>query len=227
MYTVPSFSVSTSSLNCSIRRAMPNPCRGPSACRVLRIIRSSVPCKTSDLSAAMPAPLDTAKKLPPLLCNVHRKNMSCRTGALRGGRSLRDVYTGRGAMKSCGPSVGRQGILFSTIGRATRSCKKACERPAPRTSPRANARTRIRLKLARDPFLRPPEPLPMLLSTPAFFVFFLLIWLLYWALASFRPARLGRRRSGEPLLPREVRCPLPPAPARRDRRLLRRPRPRA
>jgi len=31
----------------------------------------------------------------------------------------------------------------------------------------------------------------MLLSTPAFFVFFLSIWLLYWALASFRAARLG------------------------------------
>ena len=31
----------------------------------------------------------------------------------------------------------------------------------------------------------------MLLSTPAFFVFFLLIWLLYWALASYRTARLA------------------------------------
>ena len=31
----------------------------------------------------------------------------------------------------------------------------------------------------------------MLLSAPAFFVFFLLIWLLYWAIASFRAARLG------------------------------------
>src|SRR5450631_1556955 len=63
--------------------------------------------------------------------------MSCRTGPLRAGRSrrlrqnLRDVYTGRGATISCEPSVGRQGILFPTNGRATRSSKKACERPRP------------------------------------------------------------------------------------------------
>ena len=45
---MPSFRWSTSSLNCSSRRAIPNPCSGPIACSVFRIIRSSVPCSTSD-----------------------------------------------------------------------------------------------------------------------------------------------------------------------------------
>src|SRR5215831_639293 len=31
-----------------MRRAMPKPCSGPSACSVFKIIRSSVPCSTSD-----------------------------------------------------------------------------------------------------------------------------------------------------------------------------------
>ena len=41
--------------------------------RVLRIMRSSVPCETSDLSAGMASPLDIAKKLLLLLCNVQRR----------------------------------------------------------------------------------------------------------------------------------------------------------
>src|SRR5215468_3089095 len=35
-----------------MRRAMPKPCKGPSACSVFRIIRSSVPCSTSDFFAS-------------------------------------------------------------------------------------------------------------------------------------------------------------------------------
>src|ERR1700730_17346877 len=57
-----------------MRRAIPNPCKEPSAWRVFRIMRSSVPCKTSDFSPLTVTPLDTAKKITALLCNVHRKD---------------------------------------------------------------------------------------------------------------------------------------------------------
>jgi hypothetical protein len=50
--------------------------------------------------------------------------MSCRTDALRGRRSLRDLYT-----PSVGAPVGREGRLTPTNGRTARSSKKACERP--------------------------------------------------------------------------------------------------
>jgi len=73
VYTVPSFSVKTSSLTCSMRRAIPNPCNGPSAWSVFRIIRSSVPCNTSDLLVFTVAPLAIARKIARLLCNVHMR----------------------------------------------------------------------------------------------------------------------------------------------------------
>ncbi len=70
---MPSFSVKPSSLPCSMRRAIPIPCNGPSAWRNQRIIRSSVPCKTSDFTVA---PLAIAKKiaqLAQLLCNIQMR----------------------------------------------------------------------------------------------------------------------------------------------------------
>ena len=50
---MPSLSWRTSRLTCSMRRAIPNPCSGPSACSVFKIIKSSVPCSTSDLFVSM------------------------------------------------------------------------------------------------------------------------------------------------------------------------------
>src|SRR5262245_30057289 len=52
-----------------MRRARPNPCCGPSACSVLRIIRSSVPWSTSD-RGAFAARLDMPK-------NHSRSHMQC------------------------------------------------------------------------------------------------------------------------------------------------------
>jgi hypothetical protein len=40
--------------------------------------------------------------------------LSCRTGPLRVGRSLRDVYTGRGGDDGCGPPVGRNYFLVES-----------------------------------------------------------------------------------------------------------------
>src|SRR6266850_935754 len=42
-----------------MRRAMPYPCNGPSACKVLRTINANVPCQTSALSPMVfsPAPM--------------------------------------------------------------------------------------------------------------------------------------------------------------------------
>ena len=54
------------------------------------------------------------------------KRGSCRTGPLRAGRSLRDVYT-----PSVGAPVGRKREFVPTNGRSTRSSKKACERLPP------------------------------------------------------------------------------------------------
>src|SRR5262249_55508520 len=51
-YNVPGLTVSRSPLVCSMRRATPNPCCGPSTSSVLRTMRASVPCQTSILSAA-------------------------------------------------------------------------------------------------------------------------------------------------------------------------------
>src|ERR1700679_1143645 len=56
-----------------MRRAIPNPCNGPSAWRVFKIIRSRVPCNTSDLSVFTVAPLAIARKIARLLCNVHMR----------------------------------------------------------------------------------------------------------------------------------------------------------
>ena len=44
--------------------------------------------------------------------------MSCRTGRLRGGRSLRDAYAGRGKAMGIGPPAGRRKIFILTIWRA-------------------------------------------------------------------------------------------------------------
>jgi hypothetical protein len=57
-------------------------------------------------------------------------NLSCRTGPLRAGRSLRDLYTGLGGTIFDGPPVGRD-HYFPTNGRADayflpRQVKKAC-----------------------------------------------------------------------------------------------------
>src|SRR5262245_33510270 len=54
---------------------MPNPCSGPIACNVFKIIRSSVPCRISDFVFAMPFPLDIANRISSLLWNVQRCNL--------------------------------------------------------------------------------------------------------------------------------------------------------
>jgi hypothetical protein len=64
--------------------------------------------------------------------------MSCRTGLLRGGQSLRDAYTGPGRIIYQGPPVDRDQLL-RTNGRTTRSSKKACERP-PEPPPQTDLR---------------------------------------------------------------------------------------
>src|SRR5437660_7951339 len=52
---------------------MPNPCSGPIAWSVFRIIRSRVPCSTSDFLATSLFPLDIANKIAGFLWNVHRE----------------------------------------------------------------------------------------------------------------------------------------------------------
>src|SRR6266446_5958770 len=65
-----SFSGSTSSLNCSSRRAIPNPCSAPIVCNVFKIITSSVPWSTSTLLLTTLFPLDIATEdsKPPMEC---------------------------------------------------------------------------------------------------------------------------------------------------------------
>ncbi|MBB5337963.1 hypothetical protein HDF12_003206 [Edaphobacter lichenicola] len=47
--------------------------------------------------------------------------VSCRTGALRGWRSLREAYTGLGTKNTHGPPVGRHELLLATNGSTKRS----------------------------------------------------------------------------------------------------------
>src|ERR1700722_1142532 len=56
---VPWFTSSASSLSCSMRRAIPYPWRGPIASRVFKTIRSSVPCRISDLVSAIRSEIPT------------------------------------------------------------------------------------------------------------------------------------------------------------------------
>src|SRR5579885_696387 len=61
-YKVPWFTESRSPLICSIRRAIPYPCKGPRTSRVLRTISAKVPCCTSGFCFIDVSPLGFPKE---------------------------------------------------------------------------------------------------------------------------------------------------------------------
>src|SRR5580693_5107107 len=88
--------ISVLSLTCSMRRAIAYPCSEPIASSVLRTIRSSVPCRTSDLLSPIVSPCCCSTY------SVHRTQVECQhitflPGGTWGGQ-LNPFEHGHGAM---------------------------------------------------------------------------------------------------------------------------------
>src|SRR5260370_13393049 len=95
-----------------MRRAMPYPCSGPMDSRVFKTMRSSVPCKTSDLPSGMFSPVGSAQEYDRASCGVSTgtllRNVVSEAGKLidlrHGGAGVDRLRLLRHAFDKAGPS---------------------------------------------------------------------------------------------------------------------------
>src|SRR5437016_7203821 len=97
-----------------MRRAMPYPCSGPMDSRVFKTMRSSVPCKTSDLPSGMFSPVGSAQEYDRAPCGMSTgtllRNVVSEAGKLidlrHGGAGVDRLRRQRHAFEEAGRSSG-------------------------------------------------------------------------------------------------------------------------